>query len=102
MIRERKMDEDVREEHYVLTEAYRRALGLLAEIGPLGEAAVRAEEARRARPRSTITPEEANARAQTHLYGPADDPAADEHELFQISNQQPADVFDEDGEYDPP
>lgn len=50
IVRERRMEETERHDHYALLDAYRAALGMFADT-PLGEAAVARVSQRRARPR---------------------------------------------------
>ena len=63
IIRERKLDDEVRADRYALLDAYRRALGMLADT-PLGQAAMARAEADTAPPK---TPDEALAAARQHL-----------------------------------
>jgi uncharacterized protein (UPF0335 family) len=85
IVKERKLDAEIRNFQYALLDAYRRKLGLLADL-PLGEAAMKREEAKvaeirkprpfaeqtvhdPARPRGhpRKTPEQAFTDAQAHL-----------------------------------
>ena len=61
IIRERKLDEEVRADRYALLDAYRRALGMLADT-PLGQAAMAAAVGDKPK-----TPDEAIEAARQHL-----------------------------------